>query len=95
MNHHTDTIPFDLAKKLKEKGMPIETEGENIWCPSYAEVFDWFASRNIHISIAHRMTSVGLSWWPIVNGKNPRAIDGREWHHSANVAIEEALVLTK
>lgn len=29
--------------------MPIDTEGNNVWCPSYAEVFDWFMSRGICI----------------------------------------------
>lgn len=49
--YYTETIPVALAEKLKDKGMPIETEGENIWCPSYAEVLDWFASKGICIFI--------------------------------------------
>lgn len=62
-------------------------------CPMYAEVFDWLATRGIYISICRRETSIGIEWYPMVNGKCPHAIDGREWQHSAEAAIEKALTL--
>ena len=103
MNYYTSTIPLPLAEKLKEKGMPVEIVCDNTvehsFPPEYhcetifAEVFDWLTTRGIYISICHRETSVGIEWYPMVNGKCPRVIDGKEWQHSAEAAIEKALTL--
>lgn len=62
--YYTETIPVALAKKLKEKRMPLiislipnylgdpECEAyEKVEPPTYAEVFDWLMERGLRIVI--------------------------------------------
>lgn len=105
---YTDRIPLELAKELESKGFIAEI-GPDDWdvveaewktkessYSTYAEVFDWLIEeKGIYISIYHRYTSVGLEWFPMVNGLFPYVIDGREWNHSANLAIRKALEILK
>lgn len=117
MKYYCETIPVTLAEKLKEKGMPIEMQplyaqeapnargivkaGVGLWCPSYAEVFDWLMSERNLAVIIYRMTQnfriairsacSGILradvWGVAANGKDA------DWHEAANAAIEKALTL--
>lgn len=103
---YTDRISLDLARELESKGFIPDIVADGYWdivkaewkteeaCyDTYADVFDWFMEKGIYISICHMRTSVGLEWYPMVNHSCPPAIDGREWNHSANIAIRKALEL--
>lgn len=93
MNYYTDTISITLAEKLKEKGMPIEKEGENTWCPSYAEVFDWLMNRGQRVYIVKSKSGADI-WHGLVNDSlNTLYYD--TWHEAAEKAIEKALDLIK
>lgn len=63
MKYYTDNVSPSLAKKLKEKGMPIpvefipnylgDPEGEavsKIVPPSFAFVFDWLMDKDVRIA---------------------------------------------
>lgn len=121
MKHYTETISPDLAKKLKEKGMPIEMQplyaqeapnargivkaGVGIYCPSYAEIFDWFLDKGIKIEIYLSMTRLDAAKNPVekiyawnvfsrqieVNGEE----DSMSWVEAADTAIIKALELIK
>lgn len=111
MKHYTQTIPLDLAEKLKAAGMPIETQplyaqeapnargivkaGLGLRCPSYAEVFDWFAEQGYYISIHSAETPLGVGFYPSFNHKNFRSVNTLTWHDAATKAIEKALKLIK
>lgn len=85
--------------------MPIEIEGENIWCPSYAEVFDWLMSeKGVYISGFRRFDTWRWAYateWRFrieledisqeeVNGY---MVNGNTWHEAAEAAINRALEL--
>lgn len=92
--YYTETIPVALSEKLKAKGMPIETEGENVWCPSYAEVFDWFSNKGIHIAIVPRWrfsTNSLLDFMLLVN-QHSFGFES-DWQVAADKMIKEALLL--
>ena len=91
--YYTETIPADLARALKEKGMPIEVEGENVWCPSYAEVFDWYAEQGFYISIHSAQTPIGIGFYPSMNHVNFRSVNTDTWHKAADAAINRVLEL--
>lgn len=98
MKYYTETIPLPLAEKLKDKGMPIiyrqsYLNDEGVPTTMYGQVFDWLMEKGVAISICNRETPYGIGWYPVVNGASPKVIDGKEWHHSANAAIEKALTL--
>lgn len=85
-----------VARKLAEVGMPGIFTRERLGrktverIASYAEAFDWLAGEGVYVSIAHRKTPYGFGWFPIVNGEMPHAVNGEEWEHSVELAIEEA-----
>lgn len=101
MKHYTDTIPLELVKKLREVGMPLPLyqrgfeDVDGGITTTYAEVFDWLMDKDINISVVNRVTSLGIGFFPSVNGLMPECIDGRHWHHSADMAIEKAIELIK
>lgn len=97
MNYYTATIPPTLAEKLKEKGMPIEKESDNTWCPSYAEVLDWLMEKDI---VMEQTRLFGLFHIrPIIFGENKELMPIKDfckaatWHEAAEKAIEKALEL--
>lgn len=92
-NYYTSTISPTLAERLKEKGMPIETEGDNIWCPPYAEVFDWLMERDIIVTIraVYYRNRELRGWQPHYNHWGLKKCP--TWHEAANAAIEKALTL--
>lgn len=104
MKHYTQTIPFSLAEKLKEKGMPILIEQE--WYPNgmpkaekdchkpmtkYCEVFDWLMERGKEIEIFY-VPARGVYMYGIAPSPDYQ-IGGNTWHEAANAAIEKALEL--
>lgn len=91
MGYYTETILPTLAWKLKEKGMSIRTEGHSIWCPMYAEVFDWLMGKNIRIYVVKAVKC--NQWHGMVNTNG--LIYRDTWHEAANAAIEKALELIK
>lgn len=94
MKHYTDTIPVALAKKLKDAGLSIETEGNNIWCPSYAEAFDWLMSDNRQITVVIEPSFYEPYLGKVYNKDGfVKGFDGKTWHEAANAAIEKALTL--
>lgn len=108
MKYYTETIPPTLAEKLKEKGMPIETEGNNIWCPSCAEVFDWLMGKGLSTEVYGRASGYDFvickecddatrgtrKSKPNYDGPNDGGCWGT-WHEAASAAIERALELIK
>ena len=89
MKYYAKVISKDIYNKLIDAGMPQLLE-------TYAQVFDWIIGQGIFISVAHaKVEGRDVCWYPIVNGKHPQAIDGRDWEHSAILAIEKALELIK
>lgn len=96
--YYTECVPADLARALKEKGMPIEIEGEKVWCPSYGECFDWFANKGVCICMTctRRAFRMALGYGYVV-----QTIDkfyaseniSRTWEKSAIRAIGQALEL--
>lgn len=117
MKYYTETISADLARKLKEKGMPIEMQplyaqeapnargivkaGVGLWCPSYAEVFDWLIERGLtceitrYIDFGHEEVCPEWDWSIEKVGPLTDAPGGyaNTWHEAANAAIEKALTL--
>ena len=96
--YYTDSVPYDLAEALKEKGMPIETEGENIWCPSYAECFDWLMSKGVCICMTctRRAFRMALGYGYVVQTLDKffaSESNSRTWEKSAILAIGKALEL--
>lgn len=71
MKYYCETISAYLAKKLKEKGMPIEMQplyaqeapnargivkaGVGLRCPSYAEVLDWLMEKGLSCEITRHI----------------------------------------
>lgn len=119
MNHYTSTIPLPLAEKLKKKGMPIEMQplyaqeapnargivkaGVGLWCPSFAEVFDWFMSeKGLHIVVepywdfANEIIDTTYEWSVVKSGTihadTPHSYCPT-WHEAAEAAIGKALTL--
>jgi len=122
MRYYTETIPTSLAEKLKEKGMPIEMQplyapeapnargivkaGVGLWCPPYAEVFDWLMERGIDVEVALSMIidvknegKKRVYFWTVGSLDNINYEYGEDdnmtWHEAANAAIEKALELIK
>lgn len=110
MKCYTESISPDLAKKLKEKGMPIEMQplyaqeapnargivkaGVGLWCPPYAEVFDWLMSDNRQITIVIEPSFYEPYLGKIYNKDGfVNGFDGTTWHEAANAAITKALEL--
>lgn len=97
---YCDTIPVDLAKRLKEKGMHQLRDsrmegwlnsGDNI---TYAEVIDWLMSeKDISICIYHEVD--WLIGWSITQYYKTihRGEYYKQWHEAATAAIEKALTL--
>ena len=48
MTYYNSLISSSLAQKLRDAGYPLESEAKT---PTFAEVFDWFARRDIWIAI--------------------------------------------
>lgn len=99
MKYYTETISVTLAEKLKEKGMPIETEGTNIWCPPYAEIFDWLMEKG-YLIVVLRSEGRWCYWVGLTTDydtyDDTYEIEGEDfgtWHKAANAAIEKALTL--
>ena len=108
MNYYTDHIPLSLAEKLKEKGMPIEMQplyaqeapnargivkaGVGLWCPPYAEVFDWLMEKDIRVYPVKIKDS--HLWHIIINDTLCKTLYNT-WHEAAEKAIEKALELIK
>ena len=68
-----DLVPFDLAKKLKEKGFPIKTKTEGKFgltklkeveiLPTISQVLKWLRVKySIHISTKPYSCEDGLMW---------------------------------
>lgn len=85
--------------------MPIEKEGNNIWCPSYAEVFDWLMDKGWLVNIgreydfANEQITDKFEWTvekvgTFLSQPNIGGWSGT-WHEAANKAIEKALELIK
>ena len=91
--YYTETIPADLARALKKKGMPIDVAGEKVWCPSYGECFDWFANKGFYISIHCAQTPIGVGFYPSMNHVNFLSVNTGTWHKAADAAINKALEL--
>lgn len=106
MKYYASSIPQDLAEKLKAAGMPIEKEGNNIWCPPYAEVFDWLMDKGWLVNIpreydfANEQITDKFEWFIEKVGcfsNQHGSANGWSgtWHEAANKAIEKALELIK
>lgn len=112
MKYYTSTIPLPLAEKLKEKGMPIvlgkryanicpNTEDDKmpyqILCSTtYAEVIDWFMSKECEICIKIAMYSPTKFDWAVTSHShwgNFSGVTYPSWHEAAEAAIEKALTL--
>lgn len=105
MKHFTQSIPPDLAEKLKAAGMPeIKIE----WNPihekyhcfnTYAEVFDWLMQKGILIIIKPYWNTSSWESYVTKISETDMPKDGREiyvhptWHEAAEKAIEKALTL--
>lgn len=122
MKHYTETIPLELAKKLKEKGMPIEMQplyapeapnargivkaGVGLWCPPYAEVFDWLMEKGVFIFGFRRFDNWRWAYsseWRFrieledisQESVNGYLVNGYTRHEAATKAIEKALEFIK
>lgn len=110
MSYYTSQISLPLAKKLKEKGMPIEMQplyapeapnargivkaGVGLWCPPYAEVFDWLMKEEIYITIERNILDPAHYHGEVFRYTRFETLaDGDTWHEAANAAIEKALEL--
>lgn len=119
MKHYTESISPDLAKKLKEKGMPIEMQplyaqvapnargivkaGVGIYCPPYAEVFDWLMDKGIDAEVYLSMTHNGVNGvvkvyaYCVHSSKHLNEEHGEQdtmsWTEAAEAAITKALEL--
>lgn len=102
MKHYTESIPVELAKKLKEAGMP-EDCGCNLCCYlpydveekyTYGFVFDWLMERGINIML----DKDGGLWSRFIEAELQflRTEDYPSWHEASNAAIEKAVeIITK
>lgn len=96
--YYTETIPVALAEKLEEKGMMVDIAGENVWCPSYAEVLDWIMSKGVCICMTctRRAFRMALGYGYVVQtiGKfYASESNSHTWEKSAIRAIGQALEL--
>lgn len=105
MKHYTDTIPLELAEKLKAAGMPIilgkrysdicpsseddEMPYQVLCSTTYSEVFDWLMEKNIRVYVVKALH--GDKWHGLVNSNDLMFCP--TWHEAANAAIEKALEL--
>lgn len=107
MKCYTQSIPLDLAEKLKAAGMPMmpcfnihqtgsfsDDDGIHFYyTPTYAEVFDWMIENRIYTYLDHDDT--GWSMFLEKDKRFYRTEDFDTWHGAANKAIEKALDLIK
>lgn len=78
--------------------MPIDTEGNNVWCPSYAEVFDWFMSRGICICMTctRRAFRMALGYGYVVQNIDKFYVSecySHSFAHAAIRAIDKAITM--
>lgn len=76
--------------------MPIETEGENVWCPSYVEVFDWLMhSYHMNISVIEWFTGMFKGYVSKDTNKIFESDFCGNWYKATNAAIGKAIELIK
>lgn len=98
MKHYTETIPHELAQKLKAEGMP-KIEGKDYFCePSFAEAFDWLFEQGYRIEIHTRPANSPVVWFAYIadmvsHGVISETKNCDSWRSAAIAAIEEALRL--
>lgn len=101
MKHYTSYVPYDLAEKLQNAGMPcrldLSIERSDI---TYASCIDWFLEQGLMISISRyydfAKERIDDSWeWSIERTgslHNPVPYGyADKWHEAADTAIRTAL----